>query len=94
MEKGVGLWMRDAEGDEWLRAVVVKIAMPPAGGAKQCEVVVRLSDGPNARKDQTLTIDVAALENEEMHDMLLANSHDMVRFVSLRLAFCFGVMVC
>ncbi|GAB9462558.1 Myosin-like protein [Globisporangium polare] len=78
MEKGVGLWMRDAAGDEWIRAVVVKITAPPAGGAnKQCEVIVRLSHGPSARKDQTLTIDVAALENEEMHDMLLANSHDM-----------------
>lgn len=81
MEKGVGLWMRDAAGDEWVRAVVVKITASTGGNgaAKQCEVVVRLSDGPSARTDQTLTIDVAALENEEMHDMLLANSHDMVR---------------
>lgn len=76
MEKGVGLWMRDAASEEWHRAIVVKFAK---SAAQTCEVCVRYSDGPMARKDQTLTIDVSALENEEIHDMLLANSHDMVR---------------
>lgn len=81
MEKGVGLWMRDAASEEWLRATVVKIASAPAAGQPQ-QVVVRLADGPNARTDQTLTLDVAALENEEINDIMLANSHDMVRLLA------------
>ncbi|KAF1332624.1 Myosin-like protein, partial [Globisporangium splendens] len=74
MEKGVGLWMRNGASDEWHRATVVKFTKSAAG----CEVSVRYSDGPLARQDQMLTVDVAALENEEIHDMMLANSHDMI----------------
>ncbi|TYZ57363.1 hypothetical protein PybrP1_012963 [[Pythium] brassicae (nom. inval.)] len=76
MEKGVGLWLRDGAGADWRHAVVVRIAPAPKdNAAAPREVVVRLSDG--ARKDVTLHVDVAAIENEQEPDMLLANSHDM-----------------
>lgn len=76
MEKGVGLWLRDGAGADWRHAVVVRIAASSSDAAAPREVVVRRSDG---RKDQTLLVDVAAIENEQEPDIMLANSHDMVR---------------
>ncbi|TMW63803.1 hypothetical protein Poli38472_002744 [Pythium oligandrum] len=75
MEKGVGVWLRDAEYDEWFRAVVVKIDHK---SPNESDVSVRLQEGPHARTERVLTIDVQALENEDKPgELLLANSHDM-----------------
>ncbi|KAF1774616.1 P-loop containing nucleoside triphosphate hydrolase [Phytophthora cactorum] len=65
MEKGVGVWLRDAETDEWHRATVVKL------------VTLRLTEGPHARTEKTLQIDVQALEEEQIDGVMLANSSDM-----------------
>lgn len=78
MEKGVGVWLRDAETDEWHRALVVKIK-DGGDAAKECEVTLRLTEGPKARTETSMAIDVLALEEEKIDGVLLANSADMVR---------------
>lgn len=76
MEKGVGVWLRDVERDEWHRAVVVTLDKATAPGAARA-VSLRLVDGPQARTEKTVHVDVAALESEQATDVLFANSHDM-----------------
>ncbi|CEG42859.1 myosin-like protein [Plasmopara halstedii] len=76
MEKGVSVWLRDLELDEWQRATVVKLG-EPRDGDKQREVTLRLTEGPNARTEKTLQIDVQALEEERVDGVMLANSSDM-----------------
>ncbi|DAZ97943.1 TPA: hypothetical protein N0F65_006368 [Lagenidium giganteum] len=74
MEKGVGVWLRDAATEEWHRAVVVQIENEDGAS---CQVRVRLTEGPKARAEQTLSVDIHALENELVDGTLLANSGDM-----------------
>lgn len=79
MEKGVSVWLRDADTDEWHRAVVVKLGDPAAAAAGgECQVTLRLTEGPHARAEKTLNVDVHALEDEEVEGVLLANNSDMV----------------
>ena len=78
MEKGVGVWLRDQETDEWHRATVVQLGEPQDGSGHR-QVTLRASEGPHAKTDKTMVIDVHALENEEVEGVLLANSSDMVR---------------
>ncbi|GLE04861.1 hypothetical protein PINS_up013840 [Pythium insidiosum] len=81
MEKGVGVWLRDTESEEWQRAVVLKVdrvsasASSSASTTRECDVRLRLADG---RTERTVRVDVLALENESApQDVMLANSHDM-----------------
>ncbi|KAG6620175.1 myosin-like protein [Phytophthora cinnamomi] len=76
MEKGVGVWLRDADTDEWHRATVVRLG-EPRDGADEREVTLRLTEGPHARSEKTLQVDVKALEEEQVDGVLLANSSDM-----------------
>lgn len=77
MEKGVGVWLRDAETDEWHRATVVKLG-EPQDDSDERKVTLRVTEGPHAKTDKTLQIDVQALEEEQVDGVLLANSSDMV----------------
>ena len=77
MEKGVGVWLRDVEKDEWHRATVVKLGESQSDVDKR-EVTLRMNEGPHARTDRTMQIDVTALEEEKVDGVLLANSSDMV----------------
>ncbi|RLN44545.1 hypothetical protein BBJ28_00019847, partial [Nothophytophthora sp. Chile5] len=74
-EKGVGVWLRDAGTDEWHRATVVRLGEPQSSG--ECQVTLRLSEGPQARTEKKLMVDVQALEDEKVEGVLLANSSDM-----------------
>ncbi|CAH0482210.1 unnamed protein product [Peronospora belbahrii] len=76
MEKGVGLWLRDVETDEWHRATVVKLS-EPLDNSDERHVTMRMMEGPHARTDKILQINVKALEEEEVDGVLLANSSDM-----------------
>lgn len=75
----MGVWLRDADTDEWHRATVVKLGEPRDGGANEREVTLRLTEGPHAKTEKTLQVDVKALEEELVDGVLLANSSDMVR---------------
>ncbi|RLN47568.1 hypothetical protein BBJ29_005933 [Phytophthora kernoviae] len=76
MEKGVGVWLRDTDTDEWNRATVVKLS-EPQDDSDERQVTMRLTEGPHARTEKTLAIDVQALEDEEVDGVMLANSSDM-----------------
>uniref|UniRef100_M4B5D7 Myosin-like protein n=1 Tax=Hyaloperonospora arabidopsidis (strain Emoy2) TaxID=559515 RepID=M4B5D7_HYAAE len=76
MEKGVGVWLHDQETDEWHRATVVRLEEPQNDSDARA-VTLRVSEGPHAKTDRTMVIDVQALENEEVDGVLLANSSDM-----------------
>ncbi|CAH0489064.1 unnamed protein product [Peronospora farinosa] len=76
MEKGVGVWLRDVETDEWHRATVVKLGEPQSDSGKR-EVTLCMNEGPHARTEKTIPIDVTALEEEKVNGVLLANSSDM-----------------
>jgi hypothetical protein len=75
MEKGVTLWLRGEKENEWYRALVVKIG---AREMEKCEVGVRITEGIHSKTERTLDVDIRAIENEKSHDVLLANSNDMV----------------
>ncbi|KAL4109668.1 hypothetical protein PRIC1_001364 [Phytophthora ramorum] len=76
MEKGVGVWLRDVDTDEWHRATVVKLG-EPQGDSDEREVKLRITEGPHARSEKTLQLDVQALEDEQVDGVMLANSSDM-----------------
>lgn len=79
MEKGVGIWLRDADTEEWHAAVVVQLTAVTSDSGALHDVRVRWSEGPNARTEKTLRLDVHAIENEQIEHVMLANNHDMVR---------------
>ncbi|KAL0583546.1 hypothetical protein ABG067_006570 [Albugo candida] len=74
MEKGVNVWLRDDQEDAWYRAVVVELS---DSSSRECQVRLRVHEGPRARTETTLSLDIQALENEELTTLLLANNHDM-----------------
>nr|CCA21290.1 myosinlike protein putative [Albugo laibachii Nc14] len=74
MEKGVNVWLRDDQEDDWYRAVVVGLS---DSSSHNCQVRLRVHEGPQARTETTLSLDIHALENEELTTLLLANNHDM-----------------
>ncbi|TDH70799.1 hypothetical protein CCR75_005538 [Bremia lactucae] len=76
MEKGVGVWLRDSETDEWHRATVVKLGEPRDQSTAR-RVTLLLTEGPHIRTEKTLEIDIHALEEEKVNDVMLANSNDM-----------------
>ena len=78
----MSLWLRDEKNGGWHRAAVVSIGKQASGS---CDVQVRITEGPQAKLEKTLSLDVRALENEEVHDIMLANSSDMVKFVLSRI---------
>lgn len=72
----MSVWLRDTDTDEWQRATVVNLG-EPQDGDNECQVTLRLTEGPNARSEKTVRIDVRALEEEQVDGVMLANSSDM-----------------